>query len=424
MSDQEPERQRREVPPSAPATPDPFVLMEEVLEKLKILDYEKEFCVSAQCGLLSRIQFAMPSNNPAQNFNTFAALVHWLMTLNGSPTQYNRNEDPNVTVTNMTNSLRGVGINMDIPPHKLKQGHGSEVCSVLNSLVDVTLQKRGFIFGRPRHHPDAYAEEMPTDDGARQIYSSLLPAAIAAVQVLSRRHACHTWIPCADGGMGDEMGEEIADASVAEDEEEEMYVAAPSDAAYGQEDRLESSMLESKVDPHQWRMELERVAPQLKVVLHSSAKEWRSHLDQAVSLEKQIDAAMSKTLEPLGHIMTEVSEALEKISGREKVVNQNFDHIISEFRNVKEQLLRLQEQYDGSSGTIQNLTRELAQVSDELSHVKSTMDKRGNSMTDTSPLIDIKKALSRIKTEAKQMDLRIGAVEHTLLTESKKAMKT
>jgi len=391
MSDQEPERQRREVPPSAPATPDPFVLMEEVLEKLKILDYEKEFCVSAQCGLLSRIQFAMPSNNPAQNFNTFAALVHWLMTLNGSPTQYNRNEDPNVTVTNMTNSLRGVGINMDIPPHKLKQGHGSEVCSVLNSLVDVTLQKRGFIFGRPRHHPDAYAEEMPTDD---------------------------------DGGMGDEMGEEIADASVAEDEEEEMYVAAPSDAAYGQEDRLESSMLESKVDPHQWRMELERVAPQLKVVLHSSAKEWRSHLDQAVSLEKQIDAAMSKTLEPLGHIMTEVSEALEKISGREKVVNQNFDHIISEFRNVKEQLLRLQEQYDGSSGTIQNLTRELAQVSDELSHVKSTMDKRGNSMTDTSPLIDIKKALSRIKTEAKQMDLRIGAVEHTLLTESKKAMKT
>ena len=42
-------------------------------------------------------------------------------------------------------------------------------------------------------------------------------------------------------------------------------------------------------------------------------------------------------------------------------------------------------------------------------------------MTDTSPLIDIKKALTRIKSEVKQMDLRIGAVEHTLLEIAKKA---
>ena len=37
-------QQKRSAPPVAPAAPDAFVLMEDALEKLKILDYEKHFC--------------------------------------------------------------------------------------------------------------------------------------------------------------------------------------------------------------------------------------------------------------------------------------------------------------------------------------------------------------------------------------------
>ena len=83
----------------------------------------------------------------------------------------------------------------------------------------------------------------------------------------------------------------------------------------------------------------------------------------------------------------------------------------------------LQEKYDGNSGTITKLTNELAEISEELDDIKSQMDSRGNSMTDTSPLILIKKELSRIKGEVKQMDLRIGAVEHTLLQVEKKKVR-
>ena len=49
--------------------------------------------------------------------------------------------------------LRKVGISTDVPPHKLKQGHGSEVCQVLINLVDLTLQKKGFQFLRPNRTP-------------------------------------------------------------------------------------------------------------------------------------------------------------------------------------------------------------------------------------------------------------------------------
>jgi estrogen-related receptor beta like 1 len=370
------------------------VLMEESLEKLKILDYEEEFCQTNNNDLLTRTQFAMPSANPAENFKTFAALVQWLMALNGNYTeQWDRFTDPNVTVTNMMNELRKVGINTDIPPHKLKQGHGGEVCQVLNSLVDITLQKKGFRFARPQHAPDAYAEDPPDEMEG----------------------------PADD--MGDEIGDNVQNAE--EDEEEEMYVAAPSTGEYGgSEDKLESSMMESKVDPIQWRLELERVAPHLKLVIKSnSAKEWRSHLEQAVTLEKQIGEGLPKTQQTLSHIVEDVGDAIEKIQGRERVVNQNFDHMIAEYRKVKEALISHQEKYDNNSGTITKLTNELAEISEELDDIKGQMDSRGNSMTDTSPLILIKKALSRIKSEVKQMDLRIGAVEHTLLQVAKQSAK-
>ena len=60
-------------------------------------------------------------------------------------------------------------------------------------------------------------------------------------------------------------------------------------------------------------------------------------------------------------------------------------------------------------------------MSDELENVKSRMDERGNSMTDTSPLIKIKSALTQLRKEAKQMEIRIGVVNHTLVTKKLKS---
>ena len=39
----------------------------------------------------------------------------------------------------------------------------------------------------------------------------------------------------------------------------------------------------------------------------------------------------------------------------------------------------------------------------------------GSSMTDGSPLVNIRKSLARVKAEVTAMDVRMGVVEHTLL---------
>lgn len=56
------------------------------------------------------------------------------------------------------------------------------------------------------------------------------------------------------------------------------------------------------------------------------------------------------------------------------------------------------------------LARELAQVTEELEGVKAEMDEKGTSMTDAGPLVKIKQALTRLKNECVEMQVRTGVV--------------
>ena len=52
----------------------------------------------------------------------------------------------------------------------------------------------------------------------------------------------------------------------------------------------------------------------------------------------------------------------------------------------------------------------MVQVTESLERVKSEMDERGSNMIDAGPLVRIKQALTRLRSECTQMDVRIGVV--------------
>ena len=56
-----------------------------------------------------------------------------------------------------------------------------------------------------------------------------------------------------------------------------------------------AEVLESKTTAAEWKIELERVLPQLKVHIRSDAKNWRSHLQQMQDNKKQIESALQDT---------------------------------------------------------------------------------------------------------------------------------
>ena len=86
------------------------------------------------------------------------------------------------------------------------------------------------------------------------------------------------------------------------------------------------------------------------------------------------------------------------------------------------------EQYKQVSGGVTDRSRVLAQITDEIESLKSEMEERGSSMTDGSPLVNIRYTavmgimklsqtvcLSRMRQEILGMDVRIGVLEHTLM---------
>ena len=107
----------------------PLLVMEEILEKLKMLDYEDHF---KSFRPLTHTYFAMASANPNEQFYYFTSLVEWLLSLLGqswkAPSQL---DDPNSAVASMYEMLKQIGAPTNFGAMKLKSGCGEAVCSVL-----------------------------------------------------------------------------------------------------------------------------------------------------------------------------------------------------------------------------------------------------------------------------------------------------
>ena len=85
-----------------------------------------------------------------------------------------------------------------------------------------------------------------------------------------------------------EVTAEAVDEAIAEELDSGGEEEAPSAIVGGRTERAgsktnlaaELAPIESKVDPAEWKLEVERVTPYLKVVLAEDHKDWRLHLQQ------------------------------------------------------------------------------------------------------------------------------------------------
>ncbi|NXI79630.1 IFT57 protein, partial [Rhipidura dahli] len=83
-----------------------FVLMEDLLDKLKLLSYEEEALRRHNMRPLSRHYFALPTN-PGEQFFMFCTLAAWLITKAGRPfEQPQEYDDPNAVISNVLSELR------------------------------------------------------------------------------------------------------------------------------------------------------------------------------------------------------------------------------------------------------------------------------------------------------------------------------
>jgi len=359
------------------AGPSAFVLMDDIVEKLKLLDYEKGFLKKNSSFALQRglnhAYFAIPHTNPNEQFFYLSSIISYLMGICGhqwpAPGQF---DDPNATSASIVENLGRMSVSTDFAPSKLRAGYGETVCQVLMALCDRALKTTNFRFNRPQNAKEKSGDDELEDE--------------------------------------DPEDDQVEDETIVDDEKDEDQL----EALIGEKDGSKS-MIESKVDPAEWKLEVERVSTQLGADKTIDQKDWRTHLEKMKQHHKAITEQLSQTRSQLDKMTTEITQTLEKIDTREKFLNNQFKNLGAEYKAAKEHYTEINDKYSLGSESVNRLTNDLSRLQDELDRVKMKMEQASNQMTDTTPLVKIKAALEKLKLEIGQYEVRIGVVENSLL---------
>eukprot|EP00002_Diphylleia_rotans_P000998 TRINITY_DN10541_c0_g1_i1.p1 TRINITY_DN10541_c0_g1~~TRINITY_DN10541_c0_g1_i1.p1 ORF type:complete len:445 (+),score=93.56 TRINITY_DN10541_c0_g1_i1:163-1497(+) len=145
----------RNLPAEEELEEDVDLIFEATLDKLKILDYENNFCRPMSLPSIHGLYFLSPQEDHRSQFMYFAHLAAWLMTLSQYPAQQPDNfSDPNEIAKEILSDLRQMGVPLEYPASRLCIGYGFAVCDVLDRLCDLVLSINQVQFYLPNHLPE------------------------------------------------------------------------------------------------------------------------------------------------------------------------------------------------------------------------------------------------------------------------------
>ncbi|KAI3374135.1 hypothetical protein L3Q82_005993 [Scortum barcoo] len=280
--------------------------------------------------------------NSGEQFYMLTIIAAWLINAAGRPfAEPQEYDEPNATVSNILAELRAFGVKVDFPPSKLKSGSGEHVCFVLDRLAEEALRRRGFSFKRPNYPTETTEEESVMEDDAELTLSKV------------------------EEKMIDEPDNE--EETVMDLEALKLRTTHTEAEPSSKPDEI----LESTVDAAEWNLELERVLPQLKVTIRTDNNDWRIHVDQMHQHRDGIKSSLREAKSYLDKLQEDIGKTLEKVSSREKYINNQLEHLIQEYRSAQAKLSQAKERYQQASGGVTERTRVLAEVSEHIVHFTS-----------------------------------------------------
>ncbi|XP_030258296.1 intraflagellar transport protein 57 homolog [Sparus aurata] len=148
--------------------------------------------------------------------------------------------------------------------------------------------------------------------------------------------------------------------------------------------------------------------------------DWRIHMDQMHQHQDTFKSSLKETKSYLDKLQEDIGKTLEKVSSREKYINNQLERLIQEYRSTQAKLSEAKEHDQQASGGVTERTRILAEVSEHISVIDTNTlcviyTDRLSVIPPSAPVVKIKQSLTKLKQEIVQMDVRIGVVEHTLL---------
>lgn len=367
---------------------------------------------------ITRTEFLFPSSSsPNKQYNLYIQICQWLLVVidkqaeNSVLLEVEEYEDPNLTAHKLLDCLRSLNFSAtnDYPIIRVKQPFGEVACNILDfltksAILDLDIDKE---------------REAKEDDTINIAENNIL------------------------------LEEEEEDTTISEEDDEEVQIGdsksytslPPATTSWDTNRRIEHDTLQETVDQStvslptkkedertvatnllEWRQELERVQP-LLACTHISDKlavqeqqSWRLLVNQIVYMHGNNFLKEIKASELAFEWLTQDAASKKAdIKSTEKIINDKFHHVVTEYKELMVKVTDLQEKRQNHQSELKKAGEDLITVSRMLAEVKSKVDEKGNSITDTSHIIKMKMALNSMKSEIRTFDAEIAMLEHTLL---------
>ena len=436
---------------------DPFIIMEDMIEKLRLLNYEINFCQKNNHEIINKYFFAC--NMYGYNFDNkdnqtketypvqfayFFDLCNWLIALIKQNVninilqeidvkfkKYDKKKPQDVQIQDLINDLKNLQVKI-LLNSRFKYGYGDGVCLVLTQLCDKYLIKQNFIFKKPKFQDiqdiekiKEYPEDIPLEENIG-----------TNIGFKSNTNYNFNGFKSLGGGsktkfFSGQKFKHFTSIGPMNDESSTNY------SCQAEEDNSklnnENEILYSNITNEDWQKELRKVSNMLEIAEVSdeyfgSFSESSSNYSNknegnymAVRQIKNLSKLFSNNFMPDLELIKEYSDNLDE---ELKYISNNESKIVIHNRELKEELNKLKltnqanmhymEEYEGISKKIKKMEMEKKKIEQKLEKIEKeekkllTFDKKGN-------VHKMKKAIENILNDNKKIEEEIDLLNTVII---------
>jgi len=442
---------------------DPFIIMDDLIEKLRLLNYEINFCQKHNHDIINKYYFAcnMYGFNFENKENTtketypvqfayFFDLCNWLMALikqNANINilqeidikfkKYDKKKQQEIQMQELLNDLKNLQIKV-LFNSRFKYGYGDGVCLVLTQLCDKYLIKQNFIFKKPKFQGiqeiekiKEYPDDIPLEENIG-----------TNIGFKSNTNYNFSGYKSIGGGSkskfySGQKFKHFASIGPINDENSTNYSAQGEEDTNNKNTNInnENAILYSNIPEEDWQKEFNKVSNMLEIAevsdeyfgsfSESSSNNKDNNKNEGnyptvkyiKNMNKLFDEKLLDDADIIDNYSKNIENELNYISNKENKLGNNNAGLKDELNKLKitkQANIHYQEEYDTICEDIKKMEKEKNKIEYELDKIKK-QEKKILTVDDQNNLQKIKKAIENIYHDGNKIEEEIALINTVLI---------
>ena len=442
---------------------DPFIIMDDLIEKLRLLNYEINFCQKHNHDIINKYYFAcnMYGFNFENKENTtketypvqfayFFDLCNWLMALikqNANINilqeidikfkKYDKKKQQEIQMQELLNDLKNLQIKV-LFNSRFKYGYGDGVCLVLTQLCDKYLIKQNFIFKKPKFQDiqeiekiKEYPDDIPLEENIG-----------TNIGFKSNTNYNFSGYKSIGGGSkskfySGQKFKHFASIGPINDENSTNYSAQGEEDTNNKNTNInnENAILYSNIPEEDWQKEFNKVSNMLEIAevsdeyfgsfSESSSNNKDNNKNEGnyptvkyiKNMNKLFDEKLLDDADIIDNYSKNIENELNYISNKENKLGNNNAGLKDELNKLKitkQANIHYQEEYETICEDIKKMEKEKNKIEYELDKIKK-QEKKILTVDDQNNLQKIKKAIENIYHDGNKIEEEIALINTVLI---------